>query len=136
MLGFIVGTASLYGLYRMRRGSARLSLINFSPQSLQRVFHRLDTTPAQERVILEALEEARQGTQSLRKEAEMTKEDIIVMFKSEEVEVDALGAAFARQDEALTDARLGATQALAKIHNALTEEQRVRLSRLLNGSWF
>ena len=136
MLGFIVGTASLYGLYRMRRGGAPLSLMGGSPRMLQRVLRRLDTTPAQERVILEAIEEARQSAQGLRKEATMSKEDVITMLKSDEVEVDALGAAFARQDEALTDARLGATSALQKLHNALTEEQRLKLGRMLKGSWY
>jgi Spy/CpxP family protein refolding chaperone len=136
MLGFIVGTVSLYGLYKMSRRGAPLSLLGGSPQMLQRVLRRLDTTPAQERVIVEAIDEARQSAQGLRKEATMSKEDVITMLKSEEVEVDALGAAFARQDEALTDARLGATAALQKIHNALTEEQRLKLGRMLKGSWY
>jgi hypothetical protein len=134
MLGLIIGTASLVGLYGMRRRSRMpFFLLGGSPQTINYLFRRLDTTPAQEKVILEAINEAKQGAQGLQKEALMTKEDVITMLKSDDVEADVLGAAFARQDEALEDARLGAGKALEKIHNALTEDQRKKLARFVRG---
>jgi uncharacterized membrane protein len=98
------------------------------------VFQRLDTTPGQEKVIMEAVEEITQAVNGAKDEVRQSKGDVARALSGEEFDAGAIGAAYARQDDVITKVRDAVTGALAKVHDALDPKQREELSRLIGES--
>ena len=92
------------------------------------MFSRLDTTPGQEKVIREVMNELRDEGRDLRGEFRKARGDLAGALRSEGVDETALGEAFARHDDALLRMRKGVVGALAKLHEALDERQRRMLA--------
>lgn len=94
------------------------------PFWLRGVFARLDTTPGQEKVIREVVDELREHGRDLGAEFKRGRTDLADALRSDSVDATVLGDAFARHDDALERARKAAVGALAKLHDALDERQR------------
>jgi uncharacterized membrane protein len=103
------------------------------PFWLRGVFARLDTTPGQEKVIREVVDELREHGRDLRGEFGRGRSDLADALRADTVDATALGDAFARHDDALERARKAAVGALAKLHDALDERQRKLLAQWLEG---
>lgn len=101
------------------------------PFWLRGVFARLDTTPGQEKVIREVVDELREHGGDLRGEFQRGRGDLADALRADTVDATALGDAFARHDDALERARKTAVGALAKLHDALDERQRKILANWL-----
>lgn len=99
-----------------------------TPWWLRGLFSRLDTTPGQEKVIREVINELRDEGRDLRGEFRKARGDLAGALRSEGVDETALGEAFARHDDALLRMRKGVVGALAKLHEALDERQRRMLA--------
>jgi hypothetical protein len=106
---------------------------------LRGIFERLDTTPGQEKVIKEAVEEIFGATRTLRGELEQTRRDIASAVRSGTVDEVAMGELFARHDDKLRELRKAVIGSLSKVNEALDEDQRKRLADLLErgfgGGW-
>jgi uncharacterized membrane protein len=139
MIGFVVGAVCLVGLIKVirsgrggfhRRGfggpwSRRLR----GPRAmLRRVFERLDTSPAQEKVLVAAATELWDARQPLREEAEATRREVARALRGPAIDEVSLGELFARHDEVLRDLRKTTVGALARVHDALDEQQRASLA--------
>ena len=98
---------------------------------MRQLFWRLETTPGQERVMLQAFEEVRQVMRDKRSELHASREDVAKIISGATFDESAVGNMFSRHDEALRAVRLAVTGALAKVHEALTPEQRQRLAEIL-----
>jgi uncharacterized membrane protein len=160
MFGFIVGAACLAGLIHMMRRRRCYGRGGWggwghhhhhggwgrgwdddrgggSPFWLRGLFSRLDTTPGQEKVIREVVEELRNEASGFRGEVRRARGDLADALRSDNVDETALGEAFARHDDALTRVRKGVVGGLAKLHEALDERQRRLLADFLEsrGGW-
>jgi hypothetical protein len=95
------------------------------------LFERLDTTPGQEKAIREAVEELIAKARDMKGEARTSAGDVAKAIREQELDVDALGTAFSRQDDKLRELQTAFAGALARIHDALDETQRKRLADLI-----
>ena len=99
--------------------------------ALRGLFERLDTTPGQEKVIKQAVDEVFAATSQGRGELEQTRRDIASALRSGVVDETAMGELFARHDEKLREIRKAFVGAIAKVNDALDEDQRKKLADLL-----
>jgi hypothetical protein len=98
---------------------------------LRGLFERLDTTPGQEKVIAAAVEELREVMRKHRGEIGKTRGDIARAMRGAAFDEAMLGELFARHDAAIEAMRKAVVGALARIHDALDEQQRARLADFL-----
>lgn len=159
MIGFIIGAACAVGIARMLRRRAWYGHFGHggygyahscaSPMglrgmgrrgpgrwALRALFERLETTPGQERVILAALDELRENRKALRDEAKQTRADLGRAIAGGLIEDSTLEDAFARHDRTLAQLRVGFTEALKKVVEALDENQRKELAGWIEGGFF
>ncbi|MCB9602668.1 MAG: periplasmic heavy metal sensor [Sandaracinus sp.] len=153
MFGFVIGFASLVGLisvlrrgrharfghggcghhrhghdgHHHRRGFRRRGPFGM----LDGLFAHLDTSPGQEKAIRAALAELFDEAHELRGEVRETGEAARSAVAGPAFDESALDAAFERHDAKLARLRVGAKEALRRIHEALDDEQRVELGRML-----
>jgi len=104
--------------------------------ALRALFERLETTPGQERVILAAIDELRENRATLRAEAKQTRVDLAGAIAGGLIEDTTLEEAFARHDRTLAQLRVGFTEALKKVVEALDEPQRKELAGWIEGGFF
>jgi Spy/CpxP family protein refolding chaperone len=149
MFGFFIGTACLVGLVMtVRRGRhGHCGAYGFGPRSFGRrgwggarggsrfflsiLFDRLETTPAQEKVIVVALDELRDAARAQRSEVRRTRDDVAAAVRSPSFDETRLGELFARHDTAIESMRRAAVGAIGKIHAVLEDNQRERLADLI-----
>lgn len=160
MCGFFIGTACLIGLLvTLARGRAGCSGSYYGggcsswasrgswadgsggPSAyehhrggrwfLRGLFERLDTSPGQEKVIIEAVEEARKAGSAARDEARRTRTDAAKAVRSANFDEALLGEMFARHDSEIESLRKAVVGSLAKIHAVLDEKQRDRLAEMI-----
>ena len=91
-----------------------------------------DASPAQEKVIREAIDELRSSAYDLRGEARATREDIAKAVKSPSLDETVLGELFARHDTHLEKLRKDAVGALGKVHAVLDDRQRDIFAQLIS----
>lgn len=113
-----------------RRGGGRGSFL------LRMLSERLDASPAQEKVIAEALREVREAFMKQRGELQGTRADVAKAVRAESFDEVLFGELFARQDLAIEELRKTTMGALGKLHEALEPDQRERLARIVEGGLF
>ncbi len=141
-LGVLIGIRVVFGLIRfvVRRrlgGGCSMGRRGFGPHGrfgrfggfgqsrwLRRAFAKLDTTPGQERVILEAADALRARVAASKDALRATAGDAAKAFRGERFDEGVMGESFARQDEALEATQKAVFEALQKVHDALDEQQR------------
>jgi Spy/CpxP family protein refolding chaperone len=135
MFGFLIGTLSLIGLIKVvrhgrgwgghgSRGGPRRWM-------LRRLFERLDTTPGQEKVILEAVEQVEQNGRAAKDAFFNGRVDIGRAMRGEHFDTAAVNAAFEKQQEAVDAFKKTVLENMQKIHEALTPEQRQAAGNLI-----
>lgn len=143
MIGFLIGVACLIGLVKVLRhgrcwgsgGGCHGGRHGHHGRGRGRggffmrgLFERLDTTPGQEKVIREAFEELRDGARGMKDEVRHTRDAVASALRAGIVDETQLGDLFARQDERLTELRKTFIGALAKVNDALDDDQRRKLA--------
>jgi hypothetical protein len=98
---------------------------------LRGLFRRLETTPGQEKVIAQAIDEVRDAARQARGEVRAARADIAKAMRSPAFDEVLFGEMFARHDTAMETMRKATVGALAKVHDALDEKQRARLADLI-----
>lgn len=99
---------------------------------LRGLFSRLDTTPGQEKVIRQSVDEVMKSTETLRGELDASRRDIAQALRTGTVDATAMGELFARHDEKLREVRTTFVGALAKVSDALDEDQKKRLADMID----
>lgn len=138
MFGFLVGTLSLIGLVKVIRhgrggwghGYARRG---GGPRRwmLRRLFQRLDTTPGQEKVILEAAETLENNGRAVRDAFFNSRADFARAMTGEHFDAATVTEAFEKQQTAVDQLKKTVLESLQKVHEALTPEQRRIAGELL-----
>jgi Heavy-metal resistance len=159
MLGFLLGTVCLIGLFKVARGGYGYGggrcggggfgggfggrhewrhgpgSRGFGPRFfLRRIFERLDTTPGQEKVILQAANELRDAFGSAKSELRDSRADFARVFRGEVVDEAALSDIFVKHDTVISATRRTAVEAVRKAHEALTDEQRSQVADFIERS--
>jgi hypothetical protein len=98
---------------------------------LRNLFHRLETTPGQEKVIGQAVEGVVAAAKKAREEMEASRQEVARTVAGEAFDEGALGAAYARWDEAVAGVRKAIGDALGAAHEALDERQRAALAEII-----
>jgi Spy/CpxP family protein refolding chaperone len=167
MLGFLLGTVCLIGLIKVARGhrygyagrgwggrcggghgyddgprgwdGGGFRARGFGPRFLLRaIFERLDTTPGQEKVIVQAADELRAAFGGAREKLRETRSDFASVFRGDVVDEAALSDIFVKHDTVISETRRSAVEAVRKAHEALTEEQRSKVADFIErgrGGW-
>jgi Spy/CpxP family protein refolding chaperone len=141
MIGFILGAVVAVGVAKVvrarRRGMCQRGFggRGFSGRRwfLRALFERLETTPGQERVIVQALEELSQNRKTLREEFGRTRGDLAQAIQGGLIEDTTLDEAFARHDRLAAQLRVSFVEAMKKVMEVLDETQRKQVARMLEG---
>ena len=142
MLGFIIGTACLIGLIKVLRGPRWAARAGWGmgwgrrSRVLRRVFSRLETSPSQENVIVDALAEVRAGGSKVMPEIAATRAEIARILREDVFDSAALEPVYARHDAALTELRSLTTTAMGKVHSVLDARQRRELAAIIERRGF
>lgn len=154
MFGFFVGTVCLIGLIGVLRrgrhhhhfghshgcgsegwggyGRARRRGFGFGPRAmLRRLFERLDTTPGQEKVIVEAFSDLKNSARDAKGGLREARHDLAEAFRQESFDELLLGGALSRLDGSVDTLRKAGLDAFGKVHAALDERQRKILADLI-----
>lgn len=95
---------------------------------------RLDATPEQEKVIREEVDRVATRVRGGKDELKSLRVDIGRAMRAPSLDETAMGEAFARQDDRLRDLRMDLVGSLARIHEALDEDQRDKLADMLESA--
>jgi len=135
MLGFIIGTLSLIGLIRVWKGGWHGGYGRGfgSPRRwmTRRLFEYLDTTPGQEKVLDQVLEDLEKKGWASRDQFHTARSAFARAVRGEHFDGAAVGEAFDAQQGSLDDLKKSLREGMAKVHEALSPEQRVRLAELI-----
>jgi uncharacterized membrane protein len=91
---------------------------------LRAASERLDATPAQEKVLRSALEEIDALREKTRADLHAARKDVAEAFRSPVFSEEAVGAATARIEGVMDEARKTGISIFAKVHDALDDHQR------------
>ena len=136
MFGFLIGTLSLIGLVKVvrhGRGWGGYGGRGRGPRQwmLRRLFQRLDTTPGQEKVILEAVETLQNQGREVREAFFNGRADFARAMSGEHFEGATVTEAFDKQQTAVDAMKKTVLENMQKIHEALNPEQRKIAAELL-----
>jgi Spy/CpxP family protein refolding chaperone len=157
MFGFLIGTACLIGLIKVARhgrggcgygysgggscggsegyegrhgGFGRRG--GWGPRMFLRgAFERLDTTPGQEKVIVQAIDELKEIFAKARGDFKGTRQDFANVIRGETLDEASVADIFMKHDTTISETRRAAVESLRKIHDALTEKQRAQVADFL-----
>jgi hypothetical protein len=159
MIGFLVGTACLVGLFSMVRHGRGFGHCGHAaygggyegvrggwgrgaapwggrggfgrPFFLRPIFERLDTTPGQEKAILAAFDELKEIARAAKGEMKGARSELAQAMRTESFDEVALGGATARVESVVDTARKAGIAAFAKVHQALDDRQRQKLADII-----
>lgn len=97
------------------------------------LFERLDTSPEQERVLRDAIGEARRRGRAAGDALRDARRELAAVLRGEHLDEVALGAALAATDQAYDGAKRAALDAAVKVHGALDARQRGVLADAVEG---
>lgn len=143
MFGFFFGTACLAGLlYNLRRarwergGYGRRGSGGWSWRGRMRwLFERLDTSPGQEKVIIQAADELTEAAAKMRDELSTTRTAIARSLRGEAFDAASLRELDAKHDELINNLRETLRTSMSKVHEALDPKQRRELADLIEHGW-
>jgi hypothetical protein len=149
MFGFIIGTVCLIGLVKvLRRGRGYHGYCGHgdyhrgsyggggSRWFLRSLFQRLETSPGQEKAIVEAFDLLRENRRALREEAEHTRGDLARAMAGGLIDDRTLDETFARHDRLLAQLRVSFVEALKRVTEALDERQRKQAADWIEGGFW
>lgn len=98
---------------------------------LRRLFERLDTTPGQEKVVLEAFDEGRRVMWQARDQLYRARSEYARAMRAETFDNEAVNAAFEKQQASIDEVKATLKAKMQAIHEALDPRQRAELADLI-----
>jgi len=140
MFGFFFGAACLGGLAALffhrqrRRDPLRFGCgrgLRRDRAGLDYVLERLDTRPGQEKAIMAALDELSGTAKEVQTHFDGSRAEIGAALREPHFDAHRVDQIFERHTTDLALLKTAVTAALGKVHEALDEDQRQRLSRFV-----
>lgn len=131
-MGFVVAALCAGGLVFMSRGLHRRGYLGMGY-----VFRRLDTSPGQEKVIRNAMEELRTMSREFRARARGTRADLAQMIRRG-ASAGEVNTWLGERLNEINQATPAVAEALGKVHDVLDDRQRETLAQLVErgrGFW-
>lgn len=136
MFGFFVAAASAAGLFVLAARRRRFGF-GFGRRGLYRLFERLDTSPGQEKLIREALDELGGVSRDLWREAREARPELAELLRADRLDEASVEAWFSGRRRSLDTLGGRALQTLTRIHDVLDTRQRRMLAELVErGAYF
>jgi hypothetical protein len=98
---------------------------------LRSLFGRLETTPSQEKVIKEAINELRTTADRVRGDVKAARPEVANAIRAESFDETLFGEISHKIDEAAVAMRRAAIDAFAKVHAVLDDRQRKMLAEIV-----
>lgn len=102
---------------------------------LRYVFSRLETTPGQEKVISEEVENVMTAVQSIKGDFSSVRQTLANAVRSPVFNVEAIAELQVKQDIAIEKVREAIKTSLSKIHESLDDKQRQELAHIIEGGF-
>lgn len=135
MFGFLIGTLSLIGLIKVWKGGWHgghgRGFGGPRRWMTRRLFEYLDTTPGQEKVLAQVMDEVEKKAWAARDQLHGGRSAFARAVQGEHFDGAAVGDAFDSQQAALEELKKTLREGMAKVHEALGPEQRRRLAELI-----
>jgi Spy/CpxP family protein refolding chaperone len=134
-LGFVAAFVALAaaGLFRARRWHRGRPAVALGGRRwpFRRLFARLDTSPAQEQVLVDETAALREDLRSLRAEWAAAREELGALLGEPSLDASRIEAVLATRDARLAALRRRAAEAAARFHAVLDDAQRKTLAALV-----
>ncbi len=135
MFGFVIGALCLVGLLKVSRAGRHWEGGRWGGRRqrwmFRWLFERLETTPGQEKVIVEAVEQVRDAAAKASGTVRGFGPDVARAMRGQTLDHEQLKQAFLKQDAELEELRRAVLVSLEKVHEALDERQRRELAELI-----
>lgn len=131
MFGFFVGALSAWGLVRLHRARhGGIECHGTAPRRwmLRRLFHRIEATPSQEKVLQQAFEEVEASARRARTSFPGAHERLAALFRNGTFDVAAFDAVLEGPQSGLDEVKKVLQTQLGLVHEALTPLQRERIA--------
>jgi hypothetical protein len=148
MIGFILGTACLLGLgkaYGRRRyfghghrgwhGEDGVSGFSGPVSFLRPLFLKLETTPGQERVIVQSVKDLQLAREKMASDLKGWRKELATALRMSVFDETTVGTLSAQIENALLEMRKAGIDAFAKVHEVLDEKQRAHLAETVEHGW-
>jgi uncharacterized membrane protein len=136
MFGFVLGTACLFGLiYMLKRPHLGHGRRSCGRSPLYAAFEHLDTSPGQEKVIRDAVDELFERGRDFKQDVRRSRQEFAQALRSDTLDEAVLSQLFERHESNLGELRSTFVAALRKVHETLDDRQRRRLADWLESSW-
>jgi len=116
---------------RFRRAQTRLARRG-ARRWLEALFERLDTSPRQERTILEAMDKFWDHLTEGRGELSAVRKQVAQVLASDQLDEGALSAALERVEDLIAKTKQELASVLTEVHSSLDSEQRKELADILS----
>ena len=123
MIGFLIAAVSAAGLIYMGRGHHGRGYFG-----MRHVFRRLDTSPGQEKVIRNALDEMRASSREWKARATAARPELADLIRQNQVGAAEWNAWLGARVAEMNEASPGWVAALSKVHEVLDDRQRATLA--------
>lgn len=128
MFGILIGTLCLIGLVKVARWGRGGRWGGPRRWFMRRMFEELDTTPGQEKVILQAVDSLERQAWNTRAALMRGRGDLARSLRGEHFDSVGLDEAFVAQQASVDAMRQTVRESLQKVHEALDPRQRARLA--------
>ncbi len=128
MFGFILGTACLIGFISVWRHGPRHRFGRSGPWWLLR---KLDTSPAQERVIRNAVNSIKEEARGFARGGKSSRRELAQLLRAPDYDKDRVRDWFTARERELGQVTETALGALAEVHEVLDDQQRDKLAALV-----
>jgi Spy/CpxP family protein refolding chaperone len=127
MLGFLFAAACAVGLFSvLSRGRRRRGR-----RPLYHLLERIDATPAQERVIVEIVEDFRERGRALRRDLRDVRAELARLLEDDLFDEATASEIWARNERLIGDVGREIVAALGRVHEALDARQRKTLAEIV-----
>jgi len=128
MFGFIVGTACLIGFIVVYKRGRHHGFRGFAPRWL---FRKLDTSPAQERILRNALDAVRADASRFARDSRAARKELADILRAPDYDRERVRDWFTQREEDFHHVRDSVVGALGDVYEVLDDQQREKLAKLL-----
>lgn len=128
MFGFIIGTACLVGFIVVYKHGRRHGLRGFGPRWF---FRKLDTSPAQERIVRNAFDAVRADAQRFARESREARRELADLLRAPDYDRERVRDWFATREQDFQRVRESVVGALGDVYDVLDDQQREKLAKMI-----